>query len=290
MNMIKELMERIKINEVSDLAAVLAYYFLLSLFPLLIFMVAILPYFSLDATEITDIIKQYAPGETGDMLTSHIGELLNNPHGGLLSFGILATLWSASNGANALIRSLNKAFLVEETRPFWKVRLHALIMTIGLVLTFVITLALPIFGSVIIDFVSSYLPSVADNQIVLNVSRFIFSFLTMCAVLTVLYMLAPNEKVTFKEAYLGAIIGTVLWQIISLAFSFYVSQFGNFNATYGSLGAVIVLLTWLYLSGFAILIGGEINAIRQCRVSGKKCINRSNAGLGNQQPSERVSS
>ncbi|TDL80840.1 YihY/virulence factor BrkB family protein [Peribacillus frigoritolerans] len=270
--MIKELIKRIQLHETGDQAAVLSHFFLLSLFPLLIFLVALLPYFNIETSSMVDIINQYAPAEAGGMLSEHLEGLINEPNGGLLSFGILATIWSASNATNALIRSLNKAFIVEETRPFWKIRLHAVIMTIGLVITFALTLVLPVFGSAIIGFVGNYFSFVSDNEIILNVMRFLISFLMMCAVLMVLYYLAPNEEMTLKGVYFGAIIATILWQLVSLGFAFYVSQFGNFNATYGSLGGVIVLITWLYLSGFAILIGGEINAIKVCERNGKKCV------------------
>ncbi|MBD1382232.1 YihY/virulence factor BrkB family protein [Metabacillus arenae] len=270
--MVKELIKRIQLHETNDLAAVLAYYFLLSLFPLLIFLVALLPYFQVEIGTALTFLDQYSPGESGGLLTEHVETILKEPNGGLLSFGIIGTLWSASNATNALIRALNKAFLVEETRPFWIIRLEAIVMTIGLVLTFVLTLILPVFGSILIESAGTFLPIIGENELFLNFMRYILSFLMMCFVLMVLYYFAPNEKVRFKDVYLGAIIATVLWQVISLAFSFYVSQFGNFNATYGSIGGVIVLLTWLYLSGFSILIGGEINAIKQCRRIGKKCI------------------
>ncbi|MEM5017983.1 MULTISPECIES: YihY/virulence factor BrkB family protein [Metabacillus] len=270
--MIKELIKRIQLHETGDQAAVLSHFFLLSLFPLLIFLVALLPYLQIETATIVDVIKQYAPAEAGSMLTDHLTGLMNEPNGGLLSFGLLAALWSASNATNALIRSLNKAFIVEETRPFWKIRLQAIIMTVGLVLTFALTLVLPIFGSAIIEFVGNYFSVVSENEIFLNVLRFIISFFMMCAVLMVLYYLAPNEDMTLKSVYFGAIVATVIWQVISLGFAFYVSQFGNYNATYGSIGGVIVLIMWLYLSGFAILIGGEINAIKACEKNGKKCV------------------
>ncbi len=269
--MIKELIKRVQIHETSDSAAVLAYYFLLSLFPLLIFLVALIPYFSFDISTLLQMIQQYAPGNTNELLSVYIEDILTNTNGGLLSFGILGTLWSASNATNALIRSLNKAYSVPETRPFWKVRLHAIFITVGLVFTFVLTLSLPVFGNALLHVLSLFLPAVHSNEWILQGMRFILSFFIMAIVLIALYFIAPNVRMKVSEVYIGAFIATLLWQGISLAFAFYVSQFGSFDITYGSLGAVIVLLMWLYLSGLVLLIGGEINAIYACEKGERFC-------------------
>ncbi|WP_241680134.1 YihY/virulence factor BrkB family protein [Metabacillus mangrovi] len=271
MAFIKELIHRIQKHDLGDLAAVLAYYFLLSLFPLLIFSLTLLPYFSIEPETVGKFVNQVAPGESGQLLKEQITSLISTPNGGLLSFGIIGALWSASNATNAVMRSLNVAHMVEESRAFWKVRGMAIILTIGLVLGLVVTLVLPIFGDVLLASIKGFFPETPLTDGLFVLIRFLIAFFLMALILGMIYYFSPNVDLRVKDIYPGAIAATILWQVISFGFSLYVSQFGNYQATYGSLGGVIVLLTWLYLSGFAILIGGEINAIRFCKRTSQHC-------------------
>ncbi|AZB43955.1 YihY/virulence factor BrkB family protein [Bacillus sp. FJAT-42376] len=271
MTFIKELIHRIQKHDLGDLAAVLAYYFLLSLFPLLIFSLTLLPYFSIEPQTVGKFVNQFAPGESGQLLEDQITSLLSSPNGGLLSLGIIGTIWSASNATNAVMRSLNKAHMVEESRAFWKVRGMAILLTFGLVLGLVVTLVLPIFGDVILSNVKGIFPATPLTDSLFTVIRWLIAFVLMAMVLGMIYYFSPNIGLRVKDVYPGAIAGTLLWQLLSFGFSLYVSQFGNYQATYGSLGGVIVLLSWLYLSGFVILIGGEINAIRFCKRTSEHC-------------------
>ncbi|WP_338777628.1 YihY/virulence factor BrkB family protein [Metabacillus sp. FJAT-52054] len=271
MTFIKELIHRIQKHELGDLAAVLAYYFLLSLFPLLIFSLTLLPYFSIDPQTVGKFVQEFAPGESGQLLEEQITSLLSTPNGGLLSLGIIGTLWSASNATNAVMRSLNKAHMVEESRAFWKVRGMAILLTIGLVLGLVVTLVLPIFGDVLLSGIKSIFPDTALTDSLFTVIRWLIAFVLMALILGIIYYFSPNLGLRPRDVIPGAIVGTLLWQLISFGFSLYVSQFGNYQATYGSVGGVIVLMTWLYLSGFVILIGGEINAIRFCKRTNEHC-------------------
>ncbi|MBS2970033.1 YihY/virulence factor BrkB family protein [Metabacillus sp. KIGAM252] len=271
MSFIKELIHRIQKHELGDLAAVLAYYFLLSLFPLLIFSLTLLPYFSIDPQTVGKFVNQFAPGDSGQLLEEQITSLISTPNGGLLSLGIIGTLWSASNATNAVMRSLNKAHMVEESRAFWKVRGMAILLTIGLVLGLVVTLVLPIFGDVLLSGIKSIFPETALTDSLFTVIRWLIAFVLMALILGIIYYFSPNLGLRAKDVIPGAIVGTLLWQLISFGFSLYVSQFGNYQATYGSVGGVIVLMTWLYLSGFVILIGGEINAIRFCKRTSEHC-------------------
>lgn len=271
MKVITELIQRIQKHDLGDLAAVLAYYFLLSLFPLLIFLLTLLPYFSIDPNSVASFVKQVAPGDSGKLLTEQINSLISKPNGGLLSFGILATIWSASNATNAVIRSLNVAHTVEEKRPFWKVRLMAILLTFALVIGIAMTLVLPIFGDILLNSIKSVFPDTAMTDGLFTLIRYAISFVLIAVVLGVLYYFSPDIKLSIKDIYPGAIVGTILWQLLSFAFALYVSSFANYQATYGSLGGVIVLLTWLYLTGFVILIGGEINAIRYCKRTKTLC-------------------
>lgn len=258
---VKKLGKEIGEDRVTSLAAELAYYFMLSIFPLLILILSILPYLSIDKQEAVSFLTKYAPGETGSILQDNVLSIISEPQGGLLTVGILGTIWSASNGMMALMRALNLAYDVDETRSFIKARLLSIVLTIGLVLVFIVTLVLPVFGDVIIDALSSALNLPSSTEVLFRILRWVIAVAIMACILAALYRFAPNKHFPFKEVIIGALIATVGWQVISLAFAFYVSNFGNYSATYGSLGGVIILMLWFYLTGIILLIGGEVNAL-----------------------------
>ncbi len=142
----KTLGKRIQESDLTGFAAQLAYFFLLSLFPLLIFLVTLLSYLPFTVTDVLDTVRNYAPGQTMDTVEETLTEVMTNRNGGLLSFGIIATIWTASNGMNAVIKSLNRAYEVSEERPFYIQRGLSVLLTIGMILVFIIALLLPVFG------------------------------------------------------------------------------------------------------------------------------------------------
>ncbi|WP_191559656.1 YihY/virulence factor BrkB family protein [Metabacillus idriensis] len=267
----KDLLRRIHQHELNDLSAVIAYYFLLSLFPLLIFLIALFPYFSLNVSPLLTWIEHYVPSETAELLTRQIASLFGETNSYILSFGLIAALWSASNATHILIRAFNRALEIKETRPFFKVRIDALLLAAGLIITITIALVLPVFGKVIIDSVTRFAPFLENLNLILNQARWILSFFMINLVLLALYYFAPNEKLGFFDIYFGSLLATTLWHISSYGFSYYIENFKGFNAAYGSLGGIIILLIWLYFTAFSILLGGEINAMRVCRRKKKFC-------------------
>lgn len=257
----KNLIKEIKEDRVTGLAAEQAYYYLLALFPLLILLLSLLPYLNIDIQTALDTIKTFMPAETMEVIEKNIINILSERNGGLLTFGFLGTIWSASNGMNAFIHSMNIAYDVEETRNFIKARLISIILTLGLVVAFIVMLGLPVFGKVIIDLVQQVIPIPEETQILFSLLRWVIAVVVISLVLAFLYRFAPNKSFPIKHVIPGAVTATVLWLGISLGFSFYVSNFANYSSTYGSLGGVIILMLWLYLSGLIFVIGGEINAI-----------------------------
>ena len=257
--LLKHLYEKIKDDEITGLAAQLAYYFLLSIFPLLIFTITLLPYFPVTTNDIINMLSAYVPDESVNLLESSLVTVMENRNGGLLSFGILATIWSASNGINAIIRALNHAYDVEESRSFIVSRSLALVLTVAMIIVVVVSLLLPIFGKMILGlifdilgFEPSYLYTLLRWTISIAITTFVF---------TMLYWLGPDKKIPLKSAWPGALFASVGWALSSLAFSFYVNSVANYSATYGSLGGLIVLMLWFYISGLVIIVGGEINAV-----------------------------
>ncbi|PLT32961.1 YihY/virulence factor BrkB family protein [Bacillus sp. V5-8f] len=268
----KMLGQEIKEDRATGLAAEQAYYYMLALFPMLILLLSIVPYLSIEPQKAIDFIGTVMPAETSDVFKDNIITIVSDRNGGLLTFGILGTLWSASNGMNAFIHSMNIAFDVDETRSFIKARLLSIGLTLGLILAFIVALSLPVFGKIILDLINKIVSIPESMQILFSILRWVVAIVVIAFVLAMMYRFAPNKHYPFKQVIPGAVAATVIWQIISLGFSFYVSHFGNYSSTYGSLGGVIVLMLWLYLTGLALVIGGEINALfhRQSTVASKR--------------------
>lgn len=258
---VKELLAAYRKDNIPILAAAQSYYYLLAIVPLLIVCFAILPYLNMDPNEVMDFLERVLPSGIAEVFEENIISLIQTPKGGLLTVGIIGALWSASSGVQAFMDAANQTYGVEETRSFIKVRLLALGLTAGMVLSFAIALLLPVFGSTILTFVKSLFGMSSSLVIIFQVSRWIISIILITLILSILYLLAPNENLPFKHTIPGAITASVLWTLISLGFSFYVSNFGSYSATYGSLGGIIILMIWFYLTGVILMIGAEVNVL-----------------------------
>ncbi|CDQ20469.1 membrane protein [Halobacillus karajensis] len=261
----KELFTRFGEDDVGGMAAQLAYFFLLSLFPFMIFLLTLLGYLHIDEERVLAFVSAYAPPNTFDMITENVSSLLRSESGSLLSFGLIGTLWAASNGVNAIMRAFNRAHNVEENRSFIVSRLIAIVLTVAMVIVIGIAFLLPILGHSIGVHLFSFF-GLSDNFLTLwNGFRWVISSIIFFIVLSFLYVTAPNKRLKYRDTVPGALFATFGWQLVSLLFSFYVSNLGNFSATYGSLGGVIVLMIWFYISGMVIILGGEINAMSHHR-------------------------
>lgn len=261
----KELAERIKIMDVTGLGAQLAFFFLLSIFPLLLFLITLLPYLNLSKDQVYDFLVQVMPGEIYLLIEETLNEILTTQNTGLLSFGIIATIWSASLGMDALIKSLNFSYGVEENRPLIVSRGMSIVLTILMIFILIVALALPIFGRQIGLFIFTYLGQEEGFLELWGAIRFVIPSLIIFIVCTVIYWVAPNIRLDLKSVLTGAVFTTIGWLIISYGFSIYINNFGNFSATYGSIGGIIILMLWLYLSAMLLLIGGQVNAVMQGR-------------------------
>ncbi|WP_407270837.1 YihY/virulence factor BrkB family protein [Radiobacillus sp. PE A8.2] len=262
---VKDLFKRVLDDDVFGLSAQLAYFFLLSLFPFLLFLVTLIGFLPIPEVNIMNFIKNYAPVEIVDMINTNISQLMHDKNGGLLSVGIIGTLWSASNGINAIMRSMNAAYDVKENRPFYISRLIAIVLTVAMLIVIIIAFLLPIFGKMIGVYLFSFFGLSEGFLEIWNTLRWVISSIVFFIVLTALYMMAPNKRVHIKNVAAGAAFATIGWQLTSLAFSYYINNFNNYTATYGSLGGVIVLMIWFYISGVIIITGGEINALMRKR-------------------------
>ncbi|WP_409972171.1 YihY/virulence factor BrkB family protein [Bacillus sp. Bva_UNVM-123] len=256
-------------DDLFGLAAQLAYYFLLSLFPLLLFLVTLLPYLPITETDILAVVKDFAPQGAFEFIESNLHELTTK-NIQLLSFGIIATIWSASNGINAIVRAFNKAYEVQESRSFLVARGMAILFTFAMLFVMIIALLLPVFGKIIGVYLFSKFGLSDDFLALWNTLRWLVSSIILFIVFTGLYWIAPNKRLSCISIIPGALFATIGWELSSLAFSYYVTNFGNYSATYGSIGAIIVLLIWIYLTGIIIIIGGEINALHS-KIKDENC-------------------
>ena len=255
-----QLKKRVMRDDLFGLAAQLAYFFLLSLFPLLLFLISLLPYLPITIEDILGVIRDFAPKITIQLIETNLHELTEK-NVKLLSFGIIATIWSASNGINAIVRAFNKAYEVKESRSFIVARGMSILFTFAMLFVFVIALLLPVFGKVIGVYLFAKFGLSDEFMAIWTTLRWLLSSIILLIVFTGLYWIAPNIKLRCITVVPGAVFATVGWELSSLAFSFYVSNFGNFSATYGSIGAIIVLMIWFYMTGIIIILGGEINAM-----------------------------
>lgn len=248
-------------DNVPLLAAAQAYYYLLSLVPMLILALSILPYLNLDPNTAMETLQGILPGELASIFEDQIAGIVTEQRGGLLTFGIIGTIWSASNGMNAFIKAQNEAYDVKEERSFIKARLVSIALTFGIIAALIVALVLPVFGDTLISFLQSLGLIPNDMEILFRILRWVVSIVVIAVIFTALYHFAPNINIPFKFALPGALFAMVALQLTSLAFSFYISNFGNYSETYGSLGGIIILMLWLFLMGLILVVGAELNAI-----------------------------
>ena len=262
---LKATVQEFQRDDALGLAAQLAYYLILALFPFILVLVSLMGTFGNKefASIVLSYFQQVMPEEAYKLVKTYTGNIISGrakaPY--LFSFSILFTIWSASGAFAALINALNRAYDVQETRPFWKVRGLAILMTLGIsVLIFAGVLLLVVgepIGQAIADvFGLGYL-----FELIWNVARWPVALFFLIFTVALLYYLAPDVNQPFRWITPGGLIGVVLWVLASIAFSFYVNNFGSYDKTYGSIGVVIILLLYLYISSLTILFGATLNAI-----------------------------
>lgn len=262
---VMEFFKRLKDADITGFGAQLAYFFLLSLFPLLIFLMTLLPFLNFPQDQIYAFLKTLLPNEVYTMIRGTLTEVLDNRNGGLLSIGIIGTVWSASNGVDALGKSLNRSYNKNETRPFYIARFMSVVFTLLLIIVLVVALILPVFGGQIGVLLFSTFGFGKDFLAIWYKIRMIFPPILIFLVLNLTYWIMPNIKLYLRSVLIGSLFATIAWLFVSYVFSIYVSNFANYSATYGSIGGIIALLLWLYLTGVILMVGGQLNALIQQR-------------------------
>lgn len=259
----KDLWREVQDNNVLDGAAVLGFFFVLAIFPAMIFVLSLLPSLSIPHLQeaILDLLHQVLPEQSANLFEVTIRYVSSSEHNGLLTFGLIFTLWSASSGVYAIMQQLNVICGVTERRPFWKVRGTAILLVLFFALLLILALSLAIFGGAVQSWMASIIGWSRPLRTFFATIRWIILAAALLLGLAVTYRFGPNLKGRFRYLSPGSVAAGILIALASIGFRFYVSEFGNYGATYGSLAAIIVLMLWTYMAGIALLVGWEINKI-----------------------------
>jgi len=269
---LKELYHETTEDDVFNGAAALGFYLMLAIFPAMIFLMAVIPYLPIARVDqaIMDLLREALPPNAAEMFTGVVNEVVGKQSGGLLSLGLLGALWATSSGMYAVMQELNTTYDVREGRGFLRARLVA----IGLSLLFVVLVlggfSLIVLGGQIQEWLGQRF-GISDTLLTLFAAfRWVVIVLGLLLAFALIYYLAPDVKQRFRFITPGSVVGVLLLMAASLGFAWYAQHFGNYSATYGSIGAVIVLMLWLYIAGLTILVGSEINALVEHHAAGGK--------------------
>jgi membrane protein len=251
-------------DELSTRSASLSYYFLLALFPMFLFLVSLIGVFAGPGSQLHETIvtalARLAPGSASDLVHTVVNQTFQNSSGIKLAAGALGALWAASGGMSAVVTSLNVIYQTDESRPWWEQKLTVVGLTLVLAVLMIIALVLALYGGKLGQLIASHLGLSNVFAVAWKILQWPVMFAAMFLSFSIVYYFAPDlEERKWYWVTPGAVAGVILWLLASLGFRIYLHFFNSYSATYGSLGAVVILMLWLYISGFAILIGGEVN-------------------------------
>lgn len=245
------------------LAAQLAFYFLLALFPTVLVLVALIGYLPLDNVfnELLAAVATVAPPEVVILIRTQFDQVGTGNRVGFLTVGILGAIWSSSAATSALIDALNTAYDIKDWRAWWKRRLLAIVLTFGLAIAVVLSLALMLIGPKALTWSVAWLGLDPFVAALWQMARWPAVIVVVILVLDLMFYLAPNRHVKWVWISPGALMSTILWIGSSLAFRYYVANMSDYAAAYGAIGGAIVTMLWFYVGGLAILVGAEMNAV-----------------------------
>ncbi len=246
-----------------DLAAQLAYFAMLAIFPFAMFVLTLVGYIPLHGLDQRILATVYSvmPRDVAVLCDQTLHEIVGKQHGWLLWSTLLFALWTASGGASGLITALNRAYDVAETRAAWRVKLRAILVTLGGVVTIIVATTAMLIGPEIVRRIWSFFGFGGAFDMIWAVLRWPVAALALATMVACIYYFLPNVKQKWRFITPGSVVAVLAWLVASLGFRVYVSHFSSYARTYGALGTVVVLLVWLYLSGLMLIMGGEINAI-----------------------------
>lgn len=260
---LSDLWQEILKDEILNSAAVMAYFSMLAIFPAAILILTLLPYLgipNLDQTIISALYRSL-PDDAAELFTSTVTKVVSEQHGGLLSFAVLGTIWAASSGLQVVMEQIHATYDGPDKRPYWKRRLIAIFLVFAVGLLVIGAFGLVLVGDLIHDRVTVELGTSSLLFWVFPLLRWATIWFLMLAALSLFYYYGPDIRQRYRIITPGAVLATFLFITASLGFRTYVAHFASYEATYGSLGAVIALLIWLYVGALVVLIGAEVNGL-----------------------------
>lgn len=262
----KQVYEKALEEDVVSNAAQVGFYFIFALFPLLLFLLSLFGIILESAETIRQelfvYLKQLIPGAAFELIEKTLTEVVQESSGGKLTLGFIIALWSASAGIDSIRIALNYVYDLKETRPWWKYKLTSLLLTLGIALLTIFALGIIFYGSQFLSLLLGVVGLAVQSSWILSVLSFIIVTAAMISAFALLYAFAPNhDPFAWKWITPGAITAIILWLLFSFGFRLYLTYFDSYAKTYGSVGAIIILLLWLYLTALVILIGGVVNAV-----------------------------
>lgn len=257
---VKELYRRYIDDEVVAYGAEMAYYFLLSIFPFLIFIITLIGYIPISEESILEYLAILLPHESYELVRENVLQILNNRNLKLMSFGFISMIWASASGMGAVMRGINKALCQKDTRPFWIAVPLSVLFTILITALIVLYFILLIFGRQIGSYLLRIgLPGFSWQG--WDILRHFIAVLMMILVFVFIYRYSPCIKIRWRNAIPGAFFTTAGWLIVSWLFAWYVNHFWNLSRIYGRIGGIIGLMIWLFISSQLIIMGGEVNAV-----------------------------
>lgn len=250
-------------DEVFTRSAALAFYFVSALVPMIFFLTAILGLLAQGhnlQSGLLSYASRFMPPDAYTLLQKTLKEITNNSTGLKLAIGLVLALWSGSGGVSSIMDALNRCYHVSEARPFWKQKLISIALTVALSALTVGALVIILYGGDIVQFVGSHTGLSTPVVMAWRIVQWPVALFFVVVAFALLYFWGPDAKQEWQWITPGSLVGVTLWIGASVAFRVYLHYFNSYSKTYGSLGAVIILLYWLYISGLALLAGGEINS------------------------------
>ena len=249
-------------DEVFDLAAQQAYYFFFALFPAILFVIAVASFFPLQSLidNVVQMLGRIAPGDVTRIVTDAMTSLSKQNSGGVLTFAFIVTIWSSSGAMVSIITTLNAAYDVTESRPWWKTRLTAIALTGGIAVFIIASMFLIVAGPTLADHLATSMNLGSAFTWAWWALQWPVVFLFVAVAIGLVYSFAPDVEQDWVWITPGSIVAATLWLIVSIGLKLYYQMMPNANAAYGTIGGVMVLMLWFYGSGLALLFGAELNA------------------------------
>lgn len=247
---------------VPGLAAQLAFYFFLAVFPTLLFLVSMLAYLPVNSAIDPALSRMEAllPASILELIREQIDQVMSGERGGLMTFAIAGAIWSSSSAMTAIISALNRAYDITEFRPWWRMRIVAVALTLSLALFTVLAFTFVVGGADLARWVTGMVGGGEFFEAAWTIGQWIVALALVVVAIDLVYHFAPNAETRWTWITPGSLLATILWMLASLGFKLYVQNFSNYTALYGAIGSVIVMMLWFYLAGFALLMGAELNA------------------------------